>query len=119
MGAQLVSDHALWRASLLFHQPDKKTLGSLGVMSALDDLVEIVAILIDGAPQPVFSPANRHDDFVETPHIAGAWRFPPETAGIVRAELSRPASNRLIKNDDAALQQRLFHQPQAQRKSRV
>ncbi len=50
IGAKLVSDDALWQASLLLHQPDQETLGSFGVTPALDDLVENVAFLIDRAP---------------------------------------------------------------------
>ena len=90
IGAKLVSDDALWKASLLFHQPHQETLGSRGVTSALDDLIENISVLIDRAPQPVLSPANRHNHFVEMPHIIGAWRFPPQTSSIIRTELLRP-----------------------------
>jgi hypothetical protein len=92
IGAKLVSDDALRQASLLLHQPDQETLGSLGVAPALDDLVENVAALIDRAPQPVLPPANRHDHFIQMPHIAGPSRFPPQTASIIPAELLRPGS---------------------------
>jgi hypothetical protein len=52
------------------------------------------------------------------PHVIWAWCFPAQAAGIVRAEFHRPASDRLIGNDDAALQQ-LFDHAQAQRKAEV
>jgi hypothetical protein len=38
---------------------------------------------------------------------------------LIRAKLLRPAPNRFVRNDDAALQQHLFEQTQAQRKSNV
>lgn len=119
IGAKLVCDDAFRQASLLLHQPDQETLGSLGIAPTLDELVENVAVPINRPPQPVFPPANRHHHFVQMRRIAGPWRFPPQTASIIRAELLRPAPDRLVRNDDAALQQHLFHQTQAQRKSNV
>lgn len=50
IGAQFVSDDTLRQTSLLLHQTDQETLGSLGVAPALDHLVENIAVLINGAP---------------------------------------------------------------------
>lgn len=84
-----------------------------------DDFVENIAVLIDGAPEPVFASADRHDRLVQMPRVIGARRFPKKAAGMISAELLRPASDRLTGNDNAALQQHLFDQAQAQRKSEV
>lgn len=58
IGAKLVCDDALGYASLLLHQADQKTFGSLGVPAYLDHLVEHVAVLVDGTPGPVFAASD-------------------------------------------------------------
>lgn len=67
--AKLVHDDALRQASLLLHQPDQQTLDSLSITPALDDFIENIAILIDGAPQPALRTTNRNNDFIQVPHI--------------------------------------------------
>lgn len=65
IGAQLVGDHALRRDALLLQQPRQQALGRFGVAAVLDDLVEHIAILVDGAPQPVFPAGDGDDDLVQ------------------------------------------------------
>ena len=101
IGAKLVCDDALGYASLLLHQPDQKTLGSLGVPAYLDDLVEHIAVLVDGTPEPVIAAADCHHDLVQMPYIRWVWRFATQAASIDWPELYCPAADRLIGNDDA------------------
>ena len=75
IGTKLIGDNALRQASQLLQQPDQQASGRLGVAAVLDDLIKYVSMA--ASPQP---------------------------AGIVRAELLRPATDRLIGNDDAAFQ---------------
>ena len=72
-----------------------------------------------GAPEPMSSPADRHDHLVKMPNIVRARRLSSQAAGILRSEFLRPAADRFVGNDNATLQQHLFHQTQAQRKSEV
>jgi hypothetical protein len=53
---------------------DQQALSSLGVAAGLDDLVEYVTVLIDGAPEPMSSSADRHSDLVKMPNIPAGFR---------------------------------------------
>ena len=62
IGTQLVGDQPLWRHALLLQQTGQQTPGSLGVSGGLDDLVEDVAVLVDGAPQPASLPVDADNE---------------------------------------------------------
>lgn len=117
--AKLVGDDTFRLTSLLLHQPDQQALGGLGVAASLDDFVENIAVLIHSAPQPVFPATDHHDHLVQMPDIIQTWRFPTRASGIVRAEFLCPASDCLIGNDSAALQQHFLDQTQAQWKPEI
>ena len=50
VGAEFVGDHALGRATLLEQKPLQQSLGCSCVAADLDDFVEHIPVLIDGAP---------------------------------------------------------------------
>lgn len=102
-GTELVRDDTFRPAPLLSQQSGQQPSGGFSIAAGLDDLVEQVAILVDGAPQPVLLAAYRHGHFVQMPDIARARRFPPQPAGIIRSELLCPAADRFIGNDDVSL----------------
>src|SRR5689334_19455757 len=53
----------------------------------------------------------------EAPDIAAARSLALEAAGIIAPELHRPPSHRLVRDDNAALQQHLLDQAKAQREA--
>lgn len=55
-GSQFVGDHHTRRAALGFQQLAHQTFCRLGIAAALRQHVENKAILINGAPKPVFRP---------------------------------------------------------------
>jgi hypothetical protein len=63
--------------------------------------------------------SNGNHNLVEVPNITAAWPPASEAAGVVWPELQGPPANGLIGHDDAALEQHLFDQPQAQRESEI
>ena len=81
----------------------------LCVTSRLHDLIQDIAVLIDGAPQPVLLAADTDDDLVEMPDVMPARPLAPEAAGVIPPELHRPAPHGLIGDDDATFQQHLLH----------
>lgn len=70
VGSELVGNYHAWRTALSFQKLAHQTLCSLGTAAALDEDVEDEAILIDGAPEPVFLSSNSDDDLVEVPFVA-------------------------------------------------
>jgi hypothetical protein len=119
IGAELVSHHSSWRAALFPQEAPQQALGCRGIAARLHDLIKDVSILINGPPEPVLLASDGDRDFVEVPDVAAAWRLAPEAASVRRPELQSPAPDRLIRNEDAALEQHLLDQAQAQRKPEV
>jgi len=102
--AELVGDHASGRTALLLQQAPEQTPCCFGIAPGLQDLVENIAIMVDGAPQPVLLAGDADHDLVEMPDVAKARALSPEPACVVRSELSGPAAHRLLGDNDAALQ---------------
>jgi hypothetical protein len=119
VGAELVGDHPPGWAALLPQETPQQAFGRLGVAAGLDNLIKHTAILIHRPPQPVLLARDRDHDLVKVPDIMAARSLAPETANIVWAEFQRPPTDCLIGDEDAALEQHLFNQPQAQRKTKI
>ncbi len=100
----------------LSHQP----FYSRGTAVALHQHVENNTILIDGAPQPMFLAANGDDVLIEVPHVAKpTGRSPADFAGKVPAELLRPETHGLVRDDDSTRRKQIFDHPQAERKTKI
>lgn len=65
IGAQLISDHALRRQTLLLQKSRQQALGSLAVAVRLDDLVEHIALLVNRSPQPDVPTVDAHEKLIE------------------------------------------------------
>ena len=91
IGTQLVGHHHTRCGTLVLEQLAHQTQGSPLVPSALQQGVKNVTIRIDGAPQPVFLPLDRHHHLIELPLIGKvAPRAPPELMSKSQTELRRP-----------------------------
>ncbi len=119
IGAELVGDHPPRRTALLLQQAPQQALGGLGITPALDDLVKDISVLVDGPPQPVHRARDGDHDLVEVPDVMAARRFALAAAGLNRSKLQRPPTDRLVRDDDPALEQHLLDQPKAQWESEV
>jgi hypothetical protein len=117
--SQLVGNHASGRATLLLEKACQQAPCRLGIVSRLDDLVEDITVLIDRSPQPIPLAADRDDDLIQVPDVAVAWHFALEATGVIPPEFQGPAPDRLVGDDDAALQQHFFHQTQAQGETKM
>ena len=119
VGAELVGDHPSWRAALLPQEAPQQALGCRGIAAALEDFIEHIAILINRPPQPVLLARDRDRNLIQVPDVAAAWRLAPEAPSVSRPELQRPSADGLVRDEDAALEQHLLNQPQAQREPEV
>lgn len=75
--------------------------------------------MIDSPPQPVLAASDGDHDFVQVPDIIAARLLATQSAGVVRPELLCPAADRLVGDNDPALQQQFFDQAQAQWKPEI
>src|ERR1700752_3794471 len=70
VGAQLIRDHLFWREPLLSHQLAHEPDGRAPVSLALNQDVEDLAFVIDGAPSIHPLARDPDDHLVEMPSIA-------------------------------------------------
>ena len=104
---------------MLMQEPCQQAFRGLCIAADLDDFVEDITILIDGAPKLAFLAIDCDDDFIEMPDIPPAWRLSFQSAGVVGAKLQRPAPHRFAGHDNAACEQHFLDEAQAQRKSEI
>lgn len=69
IGTQLVGHHHARGETLVLEKLALETHGGWLVPSALQQAIEDVAVRIDGAPQPVLLPLDRHHHLVEVPFV--------------------------------------------------
>ena len=119
VGAKLIGDHAPGWAALFLQEAGQQAFRRFGVAAALEDFIEHIAILINRPPEPVFLARDRDHDLIQVPDVTAAWRLAPEAANVSRPELQRPSADGLVRDEDAALEQHLLNQPQAQRELEV
>jgi hypothetical protein len=87
----------------LAHRPQ----GGVGVAPTLDQHVEHLTLMVDGAPQ-VHSPAGNADHhLVEMPARARAGALAPQFARDNRTKFQDPTPNRLMGKVETALRQEL------------
>jgi hypothetical protein len=115
---QLVGNDTLGGHALFLHQPGQQALGGLGVAARLNDFKHI-SVLINCPPEPVLPASDADDHLVQVPDVSRAWRLAAKAPGISGSELPTPPADRLVGYDDAAFEQHLLDQAQAQRKSEV
>jgi hypothetical protein len=64
----------------------QQSLGGLGVVANLDDFVENLAILVDGAPQIALLAICRVNNLVEMPDVPRAGLLALQAAGLIGSE---------------------------------
>jgi hypothetical protein len=119
IGSKLVGDNALGRVALFSPKPRQQVFGGLCVPVDLDYFIKSVTVLIDGTPKIASLALDRDDNLVEVPDVVPSRRLSLQSFDIVRSELHRPAPDRLVGNDDAALQQHLLDEAQAEGKPKI
>jgi hypothetical protein len=103
--AKLIGHQSPRRSSLALHQLAKKPLSGSAIATSLDQDIDHIAILIDGAPQILLPAADLHEDLIEMPRIAEARLASLGSGGIARTELQAPAADGLVGHLDPALSQ--------------
>src|SRR6202142_2291547 len=89
------------------------------VSSTLDQDVENDAVLIDGAPKPVWLAGDRDDDFIHMPFVAASRRALADLIGECLAELLPPLAHGLVGHANPARRQHFFDHAKAQGKPEI
>src|SRR3954469_56639 len=96
VGGQLIGDRQLRRKALLPEQLAHQPLGCPLVPARLDQDVEDLALLVDGAPQ-IHAPAgNAHDHLIQMPAITWPGAPLPQTSREERPEFEDSAPDRFV-----------------------
>jgi hypothetical protein len=67
--------------------------------AALDQDIEDIPVLGNGAPEIMMLPMNREKDFIEMPRVAGPRAPAPELIGVRLPELPAPRADGFIGHD--------------------
>src|SRR5580698_8220604 len=119
VGAELVRDHDAGRDDRRFPKPLHEPLRRAGVSSTLDQDVENDAVLIDGAPEPVWLAGDRDDDLIHMPFVAASRRALADLIGECLAELLPPLAHGLVGHANPARRQHFFDHAKAQGKPEI
>src|ERR1700720_2731220 len=119
VGAELVRDHDAGRDDRRFQKPLYEPLRSATVSSTLDQDVENDAVLIDGAPEPVWLASNRDDDLIHMPFVAASRRTLADLIGERLAELLPPLAHGLVRHANPARRQHFLDHAKAQGKPKI
>ena len=114
IASELVADEAARLHTLALQQLAEEPSGSGGVSSTLDEDVEDISILVNGTPQVVSLASDADEDLVEEPGVPESTLPPPYLDRVPRSELRAPTPDRLVRNDDSALRQKVLHIAEAQ-----
>src|SRR5205823_12527006 len=117
--AQLVGDQQFRREALLLeqlaHQPQRRP----AIAPALDQHLQHLALVIDGAPEVHPLAGDPHHPLVEMPEIAWPRALPAPPARDRWTELQHPAPYRFVGDVEPALGQQFLHVPVAQREAEI
>ena len=119
VGAQLVGDQQFRHEALLLeqlaHQPQRRPT----VASALDQHVEDLALVIDGAPEIRPLAGDAHHHLVEMPAIARPRATLAQASRDRGTELQHPAPHRFVGDVEPSLGQQLLDITVAQGKAEI
>jgi hypothetical protein len=105
VGGELVGDQQFRREAQfpeeLAHQAQRRPL----VAPALNQHVEDLALMIDGAPQVHPLAGDPYDHLVEVPSLARMWAAAPQIARDHRTEFQHPTPHRFVGHVEPALGQ--------------
>ncbi len=119
VAAQLVCHQPPGFASLTFQELAEEPLGRSPVAARLDENVDHVAVLVNGAPEILPLTLDRHEDFVQVPRVAEATLSPLELSSVLRTKLPTPLSDSLVGHEDTPLGKKVFDISKTQTESVV
>ena len=93
-------DHSR-RVAQTLQQPAKEALGCLGVPATLDQVVEHVAMLINGSPEIMQFASDADKHLIQKPFVSGLRLPPLQRLGIGAPEAQTPLTDGLLADDDA------------------
>jgi hypothetical protein len=116
---QPIRDHDSRGVPQAFEQLAEEFLGRCLIAMTLDQDVEDIPFLVNGAPEIVTLAMDREKDLIKMPLIAGSSTTAPELMRILLAELPAPLADGLIGYGNPTGQEQLFDIPIAEAEPKV
>ena len=98
-----IGDEATRHLAVAPQQFAKEPPSGMAIPARLEQDVDDVAVLVDGAPQILPLPADGDEEFVEMPGVADVTMTPPEAPGVGTAKGLTPVPHRFVRDGDAAV----------------
>jgi len=111
---ELVGDHPPGHAALAFQQLSEEAFSRTPIAARLEQDVDHVAVLVNGAPEILLLTPNVHEEFIQVPRITQPTLSLLEPTSILGTELPAPLSDGLVGDHDSPLCQEIFDISQAQ-----
>ena len=111
---EAIGDDAAWDTAAALEQLAKEPHGGVAIPVRLEQDVDDLAVLVDGAPEVLTLATNRHEEFVEMPRVADRPGPMPEPPGVREAEGLAPVPNGFVRDGDAAVREEVFDIAEAQ-----
>jgi hypothetical protein len=105
---QLVGNQPPGLASLAFQQHTEETFSRTPIATQLEEDVDHITVLVNGAPEIVLLPPNVHEEFIQVPRIAQPTLATLERTSVHGTELQTPQSDGLVSDDDPPLCQEIL-----------
>lgn len=93
---QFVSHKSTWANTLPFHKLTEEPHRSLGITTLLNEYVDNIAVLINGAIEIVLFPANADEHLVYIPSITMLAIPPTQASCVSGSEFQAPPSDRFV-----------------------
>ena len=103
IGPKLLRDDPFGDETMPFYQLDRQSFCGPPVPLGLKDFFQNNSVLGNGAPEPKHLAGDFHDDFIEMPNVTRPTLSPPQVPRDLRSELGSSATDRLVRDVDAAL----------------
>ncbi len=115
IGARPIRYDAAWCKTLFSQQLSHQSLRCAGVSSLLNQEVQNLTLIIDGAPEPVVFAAHNNHHLVQVSAIIRARSRSTQVCGNTVSELQEPAPNCLVGDFQPTLSEQFFDVPERQR----
>ncbi len=119
IASQLVGDQPPRHAALTLQQLEEEPFGGFPITVRLDENIDHVTILINGAPEILAFALDRDEDLVQVPRITEATLPTLQATGVLRTKLEAPKPDRLVRNCYAAVRQQILNVPEAHTESMI
>lgn len=100
-------------------QPSEEALGCAGITVFLQQHIQHLTVLVDGAPEPVDPSSYHHPHFVQMPRSASPRFTVTQCVCYIEVKLGTPSPDRLVTDVNTPLEQQLLHIPIEKQKAMI